>query len=72
MIWTSHLIYKEIVYEVVYITLTFSMGDMIYKVIIPEFDSKGNKTQIVKLDNKYRASCLELTDNCYTIKDFTL
>jgi hypothetical protein len=50
----------------------FFYGQKVYVVKVPKFDLKGNSVKSV-LDtegNKFRTSCLELTDEFYEIPDF--
>jgi hypothetical protein len=55
-----------------YIDQFLSFGDYIFQVNLPEVDSRGNPVQSVKdpSGNKYRASCLEITNTFYKVSDF--
>lgn len=44
-------------------------GSIIKQVKIPEFDTQGNKVQMVKCHDKYRASCIEVLDYTYTFDE---
>jgi ankyrin repeat protein len=50
----------------------FELGDIVYIVKVPDLDSTGKPTLFMKdpQKDKYRCSCLELTNEFYTISDF--